>query len=241
MKAEHRKELHTNVLADRMGRLVKGMKSPSSTPAALWVIGGLTLVLLVCWATARGVHQVLWMENPGLSNAKLWVEVEGNTYTKDESSADRAFQELAQKAPRTLPGRTARFQRARLLLPLGLQNLPTELRDNAAKQLKEARTLYQELAGECKDEPLLRQEALLGAARAEESLAGVSRDDEPEKAVGNLDEALAMYKKAADANPDTYVGKQAGDAARRLEDKTSRASVETFYDDLRRGAAFKRP
>src|SRR5207248_8485586 len=81
--------------------------------------------------------------------------------------------DIANQSPGSLPGRTARFQRARLLLPEGLTNLATERRKNAVEKIVEARSLFEKLAAEC-DDPLLRQEALTGAAKAEEALIGAT-------------------------------------------------------------------
>src|SRR5437879_4488517 len=50
MKAQHRHELQTNVLADRMGRLIKGMKSGrESTSSLIWGFTILAVVTLIAW------------------------------------------------------------------------------------------------------------------------------------------------------------------------------------------------
>ena len=55
MKAEHRRELNTNALADRMGRLVQGMKQPSQGGSVvLWVIGAVAIFCLGGWYVFSG-------------------------------------------------------------------------------------------------------------------------------------------------------------------------------------------
>lgn len=230
MKAEHRKELQTNLLADRLGKLAKGIQSPQSTPIALWVLGLLAVAVLVGWYFSTGTSK---------ANSQLWADLEEDTYNKDLIAAEDSFKKLSQDSPRTMPGRTARFQRARLLLPSGLEELGSSQRDFAAKRVGEARSLYRQLSGECPDEPLLAQEALMGAAKAEEALAGVSKDDKPEEAEGSLDEALKLYRQLADKYPDSYLGKKAKERVRLLVDNKTRPEIQSFYDDMRKRALTK--
>ena len=44
MKAEHRKELETNVLADRMGRVVQKIRTRPQRRVVLYVVGGVVAV-----------------------------------------------------------------------------------------------------------------------------------------------------------------------------------------------------
>src|SRR5439155_760154 len=66
MKAEHRKELQTNALADRMGRFVQRIKTRPKRGPVLWIAAGaIVLVLLGIVMWMRGQRQrensVLWL------------------------------------------------------------------------------------------------------------------------------------------------------------------------------------
>src|SRR5437762_11293650 len=66
MKAEHRKQLHTNALADRMGKLVNTLKQKPQKRTVLYVILGLAAVLAV----------FIWYRyntNKKLERSQLWV------------------------------------------------------------------------------------------------------------------------------------------------------------------------
>src|SRR6516164_3425961 len=74
MKAEHRKELHTNLLADSMGKLVQKVKSPTSTRAVvLWVIVGLVVATVGFWLysvnRASDTAGALWIKLDNLKDA----------------------------------------------------------------------------------------------------------------------------------------------------------------------------
>jgi tetratricopeptide (TPR) repeat protein len=172
MRAEHRKELQTNILADRMGRLVQGMKSgPQANSAAVWFLGLLALGTLVAW---------YYTGKTQAGRSALWVELDGNTNV-------RQLVNLADTEAGTFPGRMARFQAARLLLQQGLQGLYSENRTQELKNIQEAGKSFEALAAECDDDPLLAQDALLGAAKAEETR-------------GHFDRALDFYVKAVQRN-----------------------------------------
>lgn len=227
MKAEHRKELQTNILADRVGRIVAGIRSPRQTPVGVWVIAGLVVAVVVGWYFATGTSK---------ANSQLWVQVDIDTFNKDVNAAEASFQELARKNPRTIPGRTARFQRARLLLPQGMQDVLSEhRRDGAVKNLNEVKALYEALVFESSDVPLLAQEALMGAAQAEETLLAATKDDG--QPAGSLDAALKLYRRLADKYPDSFLGQKAAAHVKHLEEH--RGDVEKFYAELRRQAASK--
>src|SRR5262249_5781223 len=65
MKAQHRRELHTNLLADRMGRLVRNVQSaPKSTSIILWSFVVLAAGTFIIWEYAarssQGSRSALW-------------------------------------------------------------------------------------------------------------------------------------------------------------------------------------
>jgi hypothetical protein len=214
MKAEHRKELHTNLLADRMGRLIRNMKSgPRSTSITTVTIVVVVLLTVVGWYIAD-----LFKER----QTSPWVQLEmsGN------------YDEIARDYPGTEAARSARFLKARHLLREGLTNLyTTSRRGQAIDDLERARELYKELIGECKKMAVLEEEAILGLAMAEESLVNIPKRDE-EGSRGSLDEALKWYEKLAKDFPDSFQGQR---AKMRIEDiKNNRNQIEGLLADLNR-------
>src|SRR5438132_9452135 len=75
MKAEHRKELQTNFLADRMGRLMQGMKAGPQTSGSvvIWVLAALTIGTIVAWYVA-GMNS---------NRSPLWVRFEKDSADHD--------------------------------------------------------------------------------------------------------------------------------------------------------------
>jgi len=182
MKAEHRKELQTNVLADNVGRLLQNIKSGSNT--SLIVFAGVALVIVGLIVTWRVVATTSANER-----SALWVRL-------DEATNAEELQKLAQDKPGSIPGRIARFEQARILLRQGEQQLLSPDRSKALKDIQEAQGLYDKLAQESGDTPVLHQEALLGAARARECQ-------------GDLAGARRYYDNLAQLYPNSTLGKKA--------------------------------
>jgi tetratricopeptide (TPR) repeat protein len=223
MKAEYRHQLQTNALADRMGRLVQGMKSgPPASRAALWVLGGLAIGVIVLWYVVSGLSA---------NRSQVWVDFDSASVTDSVPRALASLQQIAAQNPGTIPARTAEFQRARILLGDGLRSLYTASRSRAIQNLEESRRLYEDLMQYSGNEPLLVQEALLGLARAEESLVGVPKEGETDESRGSLEQALRWYRQLADTYPDSYLGQQ---AAKHVEDLQDQEQVQKFYTDLNR-------
>jgi hypothetical protein len=222
MKAQHRHELETNALADRMGRLVQGLKhSPKSNTLVFWVIAALAILTLCIWYVASA----------GNSWSEVWLQLDGQS---DVNQLDQ----IARASPGTMPGRTARFQKARIELDQGLRNLYSAERKQSVQSLEDARRLFLELAPECANEPVLSEQAMLGAAKAEEALMAVPKDDKASEGRGSLDRALELYGQLAKGHPDTFWGKHAAQHVQELE--KSRADVERFYAELRKFADAKK-
>jgi hypothetical protein len=223
MKAEHRRELNTNALADRMGRLVQGMKeTPQGGSAVIWIVGIVAVVTLVTWFFASGATS--W--------SQYWIQL-------DTAKEPADFAKIAEASQGTMPARAARFQVARLQLRDGLRNMyAPERRTLAIQSIEEARRAFTELAAECKGDPLLVQEALLGAAQAEEALIGVPLKDDPAKSSGNLDRVLELYHEIADGYPASYFAQVADKRLHELEN--DKAAVESFYNNLSKVAEAKK-
>jgi hypothetical protein len=221
MKAEHRKELQTNFLADRMGRLLQGVRSgpQSKSSAAIWVLAILTLGTLLLWYVvgARSNHSPLWVK-----------------FEEDSLRGDTAgLSQLARENPGTLPARAAWFQTARLLLEGGLASLYSSEHNKARGDVTKARDQFEKLAKECIDDSTLASQALLGAAKAEEALVGVPDGDDPEQSVGNFDKVLHYYHQLTEKYPDTFAGKIAQERLNRFENEKDRADAEKFYQEMR--------
>lgn len=208
MKAEHRKELHTNVLAKSINQLVGGLKSkPSHRTITLWVFLLLAVGLFFGWRYFS--HRSM------VNRSALWLKL-------DEAASPSDLERLAEDNRGTMPARIARFQVARVKLQHGLENLLSPVsRKLALEEVGQARDEYQRLAEECKDLPFLAQEAMMGTAKAKESL-------------GDLDAALADYQKLAQAFPDSVLGKEASKRAEKLQQK--RSQVQALYKELERAA-----
>jgi len=210
MKAEHRKELHTNALADRLGRLINGFKEglqarPSNTALLIW--GGIfvAVVLFIGWK--------IYANARARSRSADWLQL-------DEASNFADLEKIADTNPGSQPTRIARFQMARVYLRRGMENFVSSSfdgRKDALADLNEAAKLYGELANEVKDNPVLIQEALLGVAKVKEAL-----DD--------LDAALAAYDQLVSRYPDSVNGKEAAERAKKLRD--NKDQVSTFYREL---------
>ena len=220
MKAEHRKELQTNFLADRMGRLMQGMKAGPQTSGSvvIWVLAALTIGTIVAWYVA-GMNS---------NRSPLWVRFE-----KDSADRDlEGLRSLAISNPGTLPARAARFQRARVSLQEGLANLYSNQREAAVSQVKQARHLYADLAQECTDDPILAPQALMGAAKAEEALAGIPKGDDSAESLGSVDKALEYYHRLAKDYPNSFLAKAAQERIDNLE--KSRDDADKFYQEMRK-------
>src|SRR5262245_23344907 len=168
MKAKHRHELETNALADRMGKLIQDVKeNPKAASRFAWIIGGVIIAIVLAWYFVSG---------SGTSDQ--WVKLDGN-YNPD------SLGQIAQSAPATMAGRAALLQRARLMLPQGIRELYEGIdRTKAAEKIEEARRIYTGLIPVCADDPILEQEAISSAAKAEESLLAVPKDGQTKEMRG---------------------------------------------------------
>jgi hypothetical protein len=222
MKAEHRHELHTNALKASMTRIVKGFQEdPRSNLKYGWVVGIIVVALVAAWffAGSSGKYALLWRE-------------------LDNESDPAQLEIIANEGQGTLPGRTAQFQRARLLIQQGLRGLFTSNRPTAISDLEEARRLFTQLSAECKDSPLLTQEALMNMAKAEEALVAIPKENNPAQARGDLDKAMQIYRSLAEGYSDSFLGKQAAEHLQQLE--TNKSQVVKFYAELAKLAEGKK-
>lgn len=224
MKAEHRHELHTNLLADRMGRLVKGMKSaPSTTSTYVWVFLIVAVVAVIAWQ--------YYSRSTYTAQSALWMDLSDATH--EAMGGPAKLVKISQEARGSLPGRTARYQLTRMDFHSAQRDLTSVAapeRADAVRRLKEVRERYAQLLKESSDSPVLSQEAMMGIAKAEESLIGVTDSEKPEETLGSLAKALEDYKALAKKFPESVLGRAAAKRAEEIEAKGP--EIEKFYAEL---------
>lgn len=209
MKAEHRKELETNALADRVGRAVEGMKqAPQKKTLLLLLLGGVVLVV-VFFIYRKGQLQIV-------ENAQQWAEF--------EDGAGPYLQKLVELDPASNQAKGARFEFTYSELRHMLRLLATNPKQ-AQTTLDVIAKNYQELAKLCKDDKVLLPEALFAQAVIEETK--IIKDDDNWKA------ALSAYKEVADNHPDSAFGKIARKRVEVLDNKDKRDNLLNVYRDLR--------
>jgi hypothetical protein len=226
MKAEHRKELQTNVLADRMGRLVQRIKERPKKRILLYVVLALIIVVgLFLFSRFR--------RTSALETSDRWAMI--------EESFQPEMNELIDKFPETNPGKAARFQYAWLYLwDLGLKNLAKapvqvltavedEIHDKNGKvtigTLAYAERHFKELAKDCKDDSIWEPEVLYALAVIEEARA--IRAKERTK---HLTRAKELFQKLAKNHGNSARGKEAKKRAEALEKRAQ--EIADFYENL---------
>jgi hypothetical protein len=223
MKAQQRHQLHTNLLADRLGRFLKDMKSTrQTTSAVVWFMVLVALAAVVVWQYAVHASQA--------ESSALWTEVDEATH--NPLSGEQQLSSLAENSPGSFAGRTARFQLARLDLGWNSEAFSPLHKGETIRQVNQARQLYRNLEAECGDSPLLAQEAMMGVAKADEWLIGITHPDDPEK---DLQTAVASYERLANQFSNTMVGKEARQRAASLKDHS--AEVAKLYRRLNQSSA----
>lgn len=220
MKAEHRKELQTNELADWMGHKLDDLKANKRS----WTTAAL-IVLIVAGAIAAAVYFL----KGSVSGSTTWGKL--NT-----TSDVKGLEDLAKENPNTRVGRAARFEVARMQYQEAIHDLSSpELRASALTKLQKARELYDQLLAESKDAPQLSQEALMWLAKIEEALINATNPDKPGDKLGDIDRAIAAYQKLGQLTPETFQTKAAAERGKLLQDK--RADFDAFYSKLNEAAA----
>jgi hypothetical protein len=190
MKAEHRKELKTNALAETLGQAMQGLKEgPSRNTLFVLFVAVVIGALIAAW--------FYWSSSSQAANSAQWLKW-------DSLAGPRQLEHYADESDLqgSMQARIARFQIARLNLVDGLQKLGSN-RAEAYKNLHKAADLYEKLATESSDTPVLQQEALMSAAKAYESL-------------GELVKAKSYYQNLAQTFPSSVQGQSAQKQLERL-------------------------
>jgi hypothetical protein len=213
MKAEHRKELMTNTLANRIGEAIQGMKEgPSRGTILVLVAVGLILILILVWhyfsTSATESDSARWLKWYSLSSPEQL-----RSFVEDKDVQDH------------IQGRLARMEEARRGLHDGLRDLGgVGTRTQALENIKRAAELYAKLVGDCSDKPLLHQQALMGAAKAHESL-------------GEYGKARDYYQQLAQNYPNTVLGSEAGDQLQRLNAGEQNGELKALRDEYKATAS----
>jgi hypothetical protein len=210
MKAEHRKELQTNILADRMGRMVQGLKERPKKRIFLYVVLGIVVVVgLLIFSRIRATS--------ALDESDRWSWL--------EDSFQPEMDKLRKDYPETNAGKAARFQYAWLALwDVGEKILGGEPVEGLGN-LDVAESLYLKLRKDCEGDPIWEPEALYGLAVIEETRAIRLKDRDK-----HLADALKMYKNIGDKHKSSARGKLAAQRAEALEKHGQ--EIHNFYDEL---------
>ena len=148
MKAEQRKELETNTLADKMGQVVQRVKT---SPRRTFMIYGLVLAAVIA-ASYLGWQ---WYKSRNVDTSENWVHL--------YDGSQRSIGKLAEE-PESNVGKAARFQIAWFQYwELGVKQLGRQ-KELALKSIKNSEKIYGQLAEQCKDDanPAFKLQAAAG-------------------------------------------------------------------------------
>ncbi|VTR95478.1 unnamed protein product [Gemmata massiliana] len=183
----------------------------------------LTLVIVA----AIGVTYYILVSNKKVESSK-WVEW-------DSLASTASMEEYAKKNPNTTQARLATLEVARTQLGAdGIERLSAQdkdVRKKAVESIEKAREAFPKLADEFKDDPLLKTQCLLGAAKAEAALVGMLKDDSLDQFRGDPKKAVDWLDKVAEAAPDTDWGKDSkkfADELRNLNTKDQIVKLQTI-------------
>lgn len=218
MKAEERKHLKENELAERVKGFWSRFSSGSTTANIVFGAILLALALVIGWR---------YYSNHALAQrSQQWTELE-------QAESISALEKIIKDNPGTLVARTAKFDLSRVQLRDSLMKVASENsseRTAAADTLSAVRSRYAELAKESVESPQLVQESMMEVAKIEEILSGIPKADAPNTPRGTLDAAMEAYDALAKKYPESYLGKQ---AAKRYQDLSDhKFTVRAFYDSL---------
>jgi hypothetical protein len=216
MKAEHRKELQTNALADRMGRMVQRIKTRPKRRSVLWMVAIAVLAVV-------GIGYYISLNNKRNTMSLLWVNLGEQNLTMVSKRGQIDVSPWVLEYGNTNPALAGRFAIAwSVLWKQGLQRLATSDYTDAMKTIANSQKTFEQLQEACKDDPILAPEAGYALAVIQETLAVEDRD--------HLDKAIQRYKDVESKFKTSAAGKAAGQRAKYLEE--NRIQVGEFYASL---------
>jgi hypothetical protein len=195
MKAEHRKELESNALAQQLTKAYEGLKQGPSRSTVVWISVIVGVILVV------GLFRYFWTSSRA-TDSKRWGELDEIVFPEqlDGLLKDKTLAGTPQ-------GRMAQFMEARLNLAQGLRGQGSN-HSTAVERLRKARDAYEELARQSGRVPLLHQEALWGAAKANEAL-------------GDYPRAVELYERLQKEYSASALGKDAEKQIERLRNEAN--------------------
>jgi hypothetical protein len=209
MKAEQRKELETNALADRMGHMMTRMKTQPRRTATYWVIA-IAVLFIALFTLFR------WYTMSRENNSHNWRLFEIGS----RGSIDM----LAKEEALTTQGKAARFEKAWIFYwEAGVKRLGIE-REKALDAMDFSADIYRKLAKDCEDDPIWESEALYALAVIEETHA--VQDIEA------LDKAKLKYEAVVAKHKDTARGKLAQEWLDDYGDSTKKLALKAFYQEM---------
>jgi hypothetical protein len=215
MKAEQRKELETNTLADKMGHVMQRVKtSPRRTFMTYLVIAA--VVIFGLWFGYR------WWLGVKAETSLQWLRL--------YDGAGGQMEELIAKDRDTQASKAARFQKIWIYYwDYGVKMAASDQK-GSLMMLKQAVQDYTDLAEDCKGDPVFEPQALLGRAVAQETMAVQDRD--------HLKKAEQFYEEILTINDKKYEKSAEGKFALQrldiLRDKTKKAELSATYADLQK-------
>ena len=210
MKAEHRKELQTNTLADFLGRTVRGVRTGGGVS---WYKVGLVLVV------ALGVLLVWWViNNKRRVNAENWAKVHYGTF--------QALDDLEKEQRDTKQGQAARFTLAYAFLWEGIKKMGGPELETGPMFIDEAIRRLAGLSEECKDDPERQGEAKyhIFVGTEAKGVKDIKQLDDAKKILEELtrgDLAKTAYGMLAKKRLDQY------------NNPAEYAAINTFYREYR--------
>jgi hypothetical protein len=213
MKAEQRKELETNTLADKVGQAMQRVKGSSRRSLVIYLVVGVVLVVGLWlgyreWTLRKQETSLHW----------LMLDDGSDTYLKQLATLN------------TPAGRSARLQIAWLIYwEQGVRMIGVNP-PGAMKAISVASSTYADIAKECKEanDTIFEPQALLGIAVCTETLAAQD--------ITSLGRAKEAYAKIVDHEKykDSAEGKFAQKRLDHLNDKTKFKEMELVYEELQK-------
>jgi hypothetical protein len=215
MKAEHRKELQTNSLADFLGRTVRTARTREGIPWFWVFVAGIVVagLLLTWWIFA----------NRARTRAENWARVEYNDRT--------SLQQLANDFPETNPGQAARFTIAfdRLWRLVSYELAVADQKEVRDLLQGGLQPFYSKLAEECKEDPERLAEAKYHMEVIAELLAGV----DPSMRKSHLESAKRYLEElTGDDLKSTGYGKLAQKRLEQFNSPVEFRKIDTFYAEF---------
>jgi tetratricopeptide (TPR) repeat protein len=206
MKAEERKALEHNDLADQLNRAYETLKQGPSR-GTVWFVGITAAVLLVA-----GLFYMFYRSSEA-SASQRWLKLDDVVFTQQLEIVEKESD-----LKDTPQGRLLRFKDARVKLTQGFQDLANDT-TRAVKRIEDAKDEYEKLIKSAGRVPLLHQEALSGAAKANEAL-------------GEIDAAIEHYKTLVGEYKDSALGIDAAKQLARLTTEAGRTEARELARKL---------